>query len=170
MASLVSQERAFEAIHLSKNNAVIPRLAHCEWKSRAEHLGKSPVDRNITMKYRLRKHDLTVRSCWKSQLVLEGRECEIGRREMFEKLPWGKLASGSQASEATLLFDSSMLALPINAEQNSVKQRPHWCTRRSLQQSCIIAAVNSMLPNKATADIAERFPQRLLKNCEGSIT
>ena len=35
-----------EAVHLSKNNAGIPTQAHRERKSRAEHKGKSPVDRN----------------------------------------------------------------------------------------------------------------------------
>ena len=39
--------------------------------------------------------------------------------EVSEKLPQGKLACGSKAFIATLLFDPSMSALPIIAKQNS---------------------------------------------------
>ena len=38
------------AIHLSKKNAGIQSRAHREWKSRAQHKGKCPVDRNLQSK------------------------------------------------------------------------------------------------------------------------
>ena len=44
---------------------------------------------------------------------------KIIQLEVSEKLPQGKLACGRQAFTATLLFDPSMLALPIIEMQKS---------------------------------------------------
>ena len=130
------------AAHLSKGNAGVPRSAQQKGnplsnkRAKAGSIGASSAGDNCeSTAYRF---------------LLSG--VPSVEQEVSDKLPLGKLACGSKAFVATLLFDPSILALPIIATQKS-PSAGLFTHRKALQELNLLQTVQQVtsLPSQPEA-------------------